>query len=280
MNFPPDEYGPVVSWLKAPRAAGCTPKLIIIHATRGTNTQAMQYTATKGWFNNTNNGSAAQGWGGCATHVISHEGQRCTFMDEVRETPRYSAGYGSYSEPNGWSADNWGISFELAQSAALEPFDPRTIERMAVEAARCCKTYGINPVHLGPIDQRGPAPTLTGIVGHDELENGRKLGKTDPGAQFPWADFMARVNYYMGNGQEYGPMNLNADGSDRIVSENGVIMVYHQNVPVLRIGGDTPGQLAKNFGGVFYNLVHMNQADYRDIPGEQSLTVWSKTQTD
>lgn len=198
-GFPPDETAPVTSWLKGPRPAGCTPRLIIVHATRGANSQAAQYSATKSWFNSTGNGSAAQGWGGCATIVISYEGQVCRFMDELREVPRFSAGYGSFIEPNGWCADYWGLSMELAQSAQLEDFDPRTIERAALETAAWCKRYGIEPVHLGPTLQRGSSPARSGIVGHDELENGTKLGKTDPGSKFPWLQFMTRVGFYMGS---------------------------------------------------------------------------------
>lgn len=199
MNFPPDEAVNItVPWLKGPRPPGCAPRIVIVHATRGANTQAAQYAATKGWFNSTGNGSAAQGWGGCATIVIGQDGQLCRFMDEAREVPRFSAGYGSYSEPNGWCADYWGLSMELAQSAAQEDFDPRTIERAALQTATWCKQYGIDPVHRQYFDQRGAMPAQTGIVGHDELENGRKLGKTDPGPKFPWQQFMARVSFYMG----------------------------------------------------------------------------------
>jgi hypothetical protein len=200
MNFPPDEAVNItVPWLKGPRPAGTSPRIIIVHATRGASAQAVQYAATKSWFNSTGNGSAAQGWGGCATIVIGQDGQKCTFMDELREVPRFSAGYGSFSEPNGWCADYWGLSMELAQSAAQEDFDPRTIERAAMQIAEWCKRYGIDPVHRQYLDQRGAQPAQTGIVGHDELENGRKLGKTDPGPKFPWTQFMARVGFYMGS---------------------------------------------------------------------------------
>lgn len=198
MPYPPDEQVTVTSWLKAPRPAGMTPRIIIIHATRGSNTQALQYQATKGWFQSTSNGSAAQGWGGCATVVIGSNGELCRFMNEASEVPRYSAGYGSNLPPQGWCADDWGLSMELAQSDKQEAFAAATIDRAAMQAALWCQTYNISPVHLGTTDQRGASPASTGIVGHDELENGRKLGKSDPGAQFPWPAFMAKVSYYMG----------------------------------------------------------------------------------
>lgn len=67
--------------------------------------------------------------------------------------------------------------------------------------------------------------------------------------------------------EDYGPMKLNADGSDRIESEGGYIVIYHQNVPVWRIGGDTAGQTAKLMGdGKYYNLAHQVSTDGHNAP--------------
>ena len=32
-----------------------------------------------------------------------------------------------------------------------------------------------------------------GLTGHDETANGRRLGKSDPGPNFPWHDFVTRL---------------------------------------------------------------------------------------
>lgn len=63
--------------------------------------------------------------------------------------------------------------------------------------------------------------------------------------------------------EEVSPVsvNLNADGSKRIeaqVMEDGreYIVIVNDNVPVLRIGGDLPGRLAKNYGG---NWLYLRQ---------------------
>lgn len=71
---------------------------------------------------------------------------------------------------------------------------------------------------------------------------------------------------------------INADGSCRIVEENGCMVFYVQNVPVFRIGGTTPGQLAKNFGGNFYYMRGLtddasawnpnNAIEYSQTPGD------------
>lgn len=67
--------------------------------------------------------------------------------------------------------------------------------------------------------------------------------------------------------EDYGPMKLNADGSDRIESEGGYIVIYHQNVAVWRIGGDTAGQTAKLMGdGKYYNLAHQVSTDGHNAP--------------
>jgi hypothetical protein len=201
MQFPPDESAPIRPWLVASRPPGASPRLIIVHATRGANTQAAQYSATRNWFNSDANrgrnpdGSPAD-WGGSAHLVIGHDGRLCRFIDDAH-TAHYSAGFGSKPAPLGWSADDWGLSMELAQSDKQEPFTHATLERAALQAAIWCQVFDIPAVHLGHIQQDAPGPGAFGIVGHDELENGRKLGKTDPGALFPWPQFIARVQDVM-----------------------------------------------------------------------------------
>lgn len=93
------------------------------------------------------------------------------------------------------------------------------------------------------------------------------MGSSCPNHRIPWDKIL---------GQEYGPMNLNADGSDRIVSEGAYIVMYQDNVPIKRWGGETPGQEQKNFGGVWYTVIHGPSLDgghtspmlYSDKPGD------------
>lgn len=92
-----------------------------------------------------------------------------------------------------------------------------------------------------------------------------------PNNRIPWDLILAT--------EDYGPMKLNADGSDRIESEGGFVVVYHQNVPVWRWGGDTPGEVSKNFNGSWYSLAHVKQDDDPG-PGQQSPAVWSNTLAD
>lgn len=69
-------------------------------------------------------------------------------------------------------------------------------------------------------------------------------------------------------------VNLNVDGSQRIVGEGNQIVFYNGNVPVMVIGdeaGSFPGQVKKNFGGIFWWL-RSNLTTGR--------TFWSKVQGD
>ena len=85
--------------------------------------------------------------------------------------------------------------YELAQSPAQEPYTADLYERLAKEVAKDCKQHNIPPVMITVFDQTGSVPT--GIVRHDRCENGRKLGKTDPGDQFDEARFIALLQAEM-----------------------------------------------------------------------------------
>jgi hypothetical protein len=197
MPWPPDEAVTPQLWLVADRPANAwPPRLIIIHATRGETMQELQYDATKNWFQSASNCQGDGSWGGCAHAVISHTGQLCRFISDA-QTAHYAAGFGANFPPLGWSCDDFGLSLELAQSSHQEPFAQATIDRAAEVCAAWCAAYGIPPVHVTKLDQRGREPQVKGIVGHDETENGTKLHKSDPGDKFPWNDFIAKVQAIM-----------------------------------------------------------------------------------
>lgn len=196
-NYPPDETIKPQPWLAVPRTRPI--RLIVIHATRGDTTQDKQYQATKNWMLSAQNNSG--GWGGSTNRIISHEGQQCiAWPDEMQ--PTWSAGYGTASV---WAIDEYAISFELAQRTRTELFTEATLARAAHEVALLCAKHGIPPVWLDRVDQTGAVPT--GITGHENTDNGRKLGKTDPGVgvSFDTAAFIKRVIaelHPMGPGEE------------------------------------------------------------------------------
>jgi hypothetical protein len=173
MTTLPDETITPQPWLAVPRAHPI--QLIVIHATRGDTTQDRQYMATKNWLLSPNNNQG--GWGGATNRIISHEGQMCvSWPDDM--SPTYSAGFGF--EGSHWSVDWYAISFELAQRNFTEDFAEATLARAAKEVALLCSKYSIPPVWLDRVNQAGAVPT--GITGHENTDNGRRLGKTDPGS--------------------------------------------------------------------------------------------------
>lgn len=61
--------------------------------------------------------------------------------------------------------------------------------------------------------------------------------------------------------------NLWPDGSQRIEGDGERIIIYNKNLPVLIIGGDTPGQISKLFpGDKRYNLAHQPAIDGHNAP--------------
>ncbi len=177
-------------WLWQPRQKQI--RFIEIHATRGATTPEKQMPAALNWVQSPNNGSAAKGWGSSFSHVIGTDGSMGTVLND-NQMPTYSAGYGGVGST--YAIDEYGISFELAQSQAQEPFTDALYRRLAKEVAPLCEKYNIPVKMLAIPSQKGTVPT--GIVRHDKCENGIKLGKTDPGHQFDEARFITDVKALM-----------------------------------------------------------------------------------
>lgn len=194
MDFPPDEQITPQPHLSIERQWPI--RIITIHATRGPTTMELQYTATKNWLQSPSNNQG--GWGASTNRIISHLGQQCIAVPDNRACT-YGAGFGGSGS---WAVDWYAINFELAQPDDDTPFTKECLERTAREVAKLCQQYDISPVWLDSVSQSGPVPT--GITGHDRTDNGRKLGKSDPGKLFPVDIFMERVREIMsgasGNG--------------------------------------------------------------------------------
>ena len=173
-----------------------TPSLIIIHATRGHTTLDLQDEATINWFRTSPNRG---GWGVTADALASSDGELWEFGDIVATHSAWSAGYGSRGSAHEWGADERAISFELAQPAynvGEQPpmFAPATLEAAAWMCRQWCDAFDI-PIKRVPYwSQSRELPVPRGFIGHEDLENGRKTGKHDPGPAFPWDDFLAMVD--------------------------------------------------------------------------------------
>ena len=169
-------------WLWKPRTKPI--RFIEIHATRGNTTPEKQMGAALNWVRSSGNNQG--GWGASFSYVIGTDGSMGTVRGDD-QMPTYSAGYGGPGSE--WAIDEYGISYELAQSAAQEPFTDACLRRAAKEVAAKCMQYGIPPTFIEVWNQSGSVPT--GLVRHDKCQNGVVLGKTDPGAQFDEGKFFA-----------------------------------------------------------------------------------------
>lgn len=167
-------------------------RFIEIHATRGKTTPEKQKQAALNWVLSPNNKSEHGDWGSSFSHVIGTDGSEGNVLRDD-QAPTYSAGYGGPGSE--WSIDEYGISYELAQSADQEPFTDACLRRAAREVAIDCGRYGIPVEFLWVRQQSGTVPT--GLVRHDQCQNGIYLGKNDPGVQFNQQYFLSLVRAQM-----------------------------------------------------------------------------------
>ncbi len=176
------------------------------HATRGAATMDRQVAATENWMSDPRNNNG--GWGASADFVVGPdyrsdgEVKIVQLGDPFTSYSTWSAGYGADGTH---PAARYGIAIEVAQPAGLrngiyvgdpdaefEPFRDDVIDACAALARYLngeLVKRGIAPiptVHLTGWDQSLSRPVPAGHIGHDELANGWKLGKHDPGALFPW----------------------------------------------------------------------------------------------
>ena len=140
---------------------------VVVHATRGGTANAeADYRATINFF-------LAPGTPASA-HFVVGPSRVCRMVDDDDQ-----AWHGAVN-----NATHLGI--EIAQPASQPPFSDFQYKAAAAIVRAWCQKYGIPMEHVGSQSQPG-------ILGHDESEQGKGVGKTDPGRQFDWARFMTLV---------------------------------------------------------------------------------------
>lgn len=171
-----------------------------IHATRGPVPIDRQVQATENWFSQQPDRG---GWGSSADFVVGPDrrvGGKVVivqFGDWLRTFGSWSAGYGGLGAAREWGAAEVGVAIEVAQPDNSTAFTTETLEAvtwLCGEINRELVAAGgvaIPPVHLPYWDQLRTKPVPRGYLGHDELANGRKLGKSDPGRMWNWDTFIA-----------------------------------------------------------------------------------------
>jgi hypothetical protein len=166
---------------------------IQLHATRGGSTVVTEGPATEGWMKNPNNGSASQGWGASCDVIIFHDGTRVWVNSDVpNKAPTYGAGYGGAGS---WSAGWYYLQVEIAQANPGDYYLGAEVDSMAELTAEWARRYGFAIERIPWLHQDGPPPM--GICTHQESDNGQKLGKTDPGAMWPWDTYLRLTNGYL-----------------------------------------------------------------------------------
>lgn len=75
---------------------------------------------------------------------------------------------------------------ELEQGVEADGFTLRQIEALVAVCKGYVKDFGVAPVHT-------LSSSASGFIGHQETAQGRRVGKSDPGAGFPWDGFISAV---------------------------------------------------------------------------------------
>lgn len=182
---------------KSRRPRQFPPRYIILHSTQGATDITRQYSATKNWMKAGGAEGLGGSWGPSCDIVIGHDGREAWFTlggKDFHETrANWSAGYGANSNTT-YGADEYGIAIELAQTDKGEKPTPATLLAAVARCAALCREFNIDPVRIDYLAQLRGVFVPSGIVGHEDTENGRKTGKWDPNkTTFPWSGFIAEI---------------------------------------------------------------------------------------
>jgi N-acetyl-anhydromuramyl-L-alanine amidase AmpD len=140
---------------------------VVIHSTRGGTADAeTDYRATINWFLNPASEVSA--------HMVVGPSRVCRMVpdDEVA----WHAGENNHTH----------LGMEIAQTRVDAPYSDSQYRAAAAVVRGWCERYGIPMEHVGSQTQRG-------LIGHQETEQGRRVGKSDPGPTFNWDYFMRLV---------------------------------------------------------------------------------------
>lgn len=173
---------------------------IQIHATRGPVAMDRLVQATENWFaaaGELPDGNDHGNWGSSADFVIGADHRIngkiaiVRFGDWRTTFSTWSAGFGA-SVANTVSASSVGVAIEVAQPLKHDPFTDETIDGLVWLCGHIndeldrIGAQRVPAVRIDTWDQTLAAPVPRGYIGHEDLANGERLGKSDPGPQFPW----------------------------------------------------------------------------------------------
>lgn len=214
-------------------------RAVVIHSTRsGKSMNPSEFLGTLNWFKNPASRVSSH-W------VIGRDGKKARVVSDKQQA--WHAG-----EHND---EAWGI--ELEQGIESDGFTPVQIDALIAVCRGYVNDFNVPVIHAVTVEQGG-------FIGHQETAQGRSVGKSDPGAAFPWPEILDRLK--------------GADMKQGWHKEGTFHVLYNDDVPVLRIGstdGRFPGRISKLFGDKHYWLRMSG-----DRINGQPLAVWSETEAD
>jgi hypothetical protein len=166
-----------------------------------------QVQATENWFAAVEefpDGNDHENWGSSADFVIGPDRRidgeiAIVLFGDWRTTfSSWSAEFGAEGA-NTMSAASVGVAIEVAQPLKHHPFTNEIIDGLVWLCGHINDELGKAGVGRVPAeriafwDRSGAAAVSGGYLGHEDLANGVGLGKSDPGPQFPWAEFIHRL---------------------------------------------------------------------------------------
>ena len=174
-----------------------------------------QVSATENWFAY---GPDRGGWGSSADFVVGPDKRVggkiviAQFGNWLRTFSSWSAGYGGGGAATEYGAAEVGVAIEVAQPARYDmdlheyvdgdsdvSFTSESVEAVAWLCRHINRELeeaggsAIPTARLTSWDQKRSAPIPRGYIGHEDLANGGKRRKTDPGQMWNWPAFLHEV---------------------------------------------------------------------------------------
>ena len=187
VDYPtPENYGQRGSWYEdsiwtpSPNYSsrgGVSPDYIVIHTCEGS------YSGCWSWLSTSGSGVSAH-------YVVNDSGSEVRqLVEEGNRAWHVGANYdcgnngGVDCDNNGWSMNTLSVGIEHAGYSSQSSWDPGLIERSAELACDVAQRHGI------PRDSYH-------IIGHGQIQ---PWNRTDPGPNWPWADYIRQVQEACGD---------------------------------------------------------------------------------
>lgn len=188
------DYGPAV-WRASPnynsRPSGVSPAMVIIHTCEGS------YSGCWGWLTNSSAGVSAH-------YVVNETGSEISqLVLESKRAWHIGATYdctlndNEECQLNGSSSNHFTIGIEHAGYASQSSFNTGMIQASAELGCDISDDWSI------PRD-------INHFVGHGQLQ---PYNRTDPGANWPWTDYLNRINTECGSAPPSGDIIVDSNNS-------------------------------------------------------------------